>query len=43
MAETSLHGPSTGVSPSDYIAGLTPEQIDQDQKLGIKAIRLFAK
>lgn len=41
MAETSLHGPSTGVSPSDYIAGLTPEQIDQDQKLGIKAIRLF--
>lgn len=28
-------------SPSDFISSLSPEQIDQDQKLGIKAIRLF--
>ncbi|CAH6721068.1 5'-AMP-activated protein kinase subunit gamma [[Candida] jaroonii] len=28
-------------SPVEYIKNLTPEQIDQDQNLGIKAIRLF--
>lgn len=34
-------GPLPGTSPSDYILSLSPEQIDRDQKLGIKAIRLF--
>lgn len=28
-------------SPNEYILLLTPEQIDNDQKIGIKAIRLF--
>lgn len=28
-------------SPNDYILSLSPEQIEHDQKIGIKAIRLF--
>ncbi|RLV96667.1 Nuclear protein SNF4 [Spathaspora sp. JA1] len=28
-------------TPNDYILSLTPEQIEHDQKIGIKAIRLF--
>lgn len=34
----SVAAPNT---PNDYILSLTLEQIDQDQKIGIKAIRLF--
>lgn len=28
-------------APTDYIESLTPEQIDHDQKIGLRAIRLF--
>lgn len=42
MADTSIPAPPS-VTPNDYILSLTPEQIDHDQKLGIKAIRLFLK
>ena len=28
-------------TPNDYILNLSPEQIEHDQKIGIKTIRLF--
>jgi CBS domain-containing protein len=40
MADTAGIVPSLG-TPNDFIMSLSPEQIDHDQKIGIKAIRLF--
>lgn len=33
--------PPSSSTPNDYILSLSDEQIDHDQKIGIKAIRLF--
>lgn len=33
--------PPSAATPNDYILSLSPEQIEHDQKIGIKAIRLF--
>lgn len=40
MAETANYPPSS-YNPNDYILSLTPEQIQHDQKIGLRAIRLF--
>lgn len=41
MAEAENITPPTSATPNDYIESLTPEQVEYDQKIGIKAIRLF--
>lgn len=39
MADVSA--PSPAATPNDYIESLTAEQIEHDQRIGLKAIRLF--
>ncbi|KAI5950251.1 SNF4 [Candida jiufengensis] len=38
---TDIIQPSQNTTPNDYILSLSQSQIDHDQKIGIKAIRLF--
>lgn len=38
---TDVVGGGTSSSPYDYIMSLSPQQIEHDQKIGLKAIRLF--
>ncbi|KAJ8142410.1 hypothetical protein OXX80_003803 [Metschnikowia pulcherrima] len=40
MAHVSVPSPSTA-TPNDYIESLSEEQIEHDQRIGLKAIRLF--
>lgn len=41
MAEAQNLNAPPSATPNDYIESLTPEQVEHDQKIGIKAIRLF--
>ncbi|KAK7679086.1 hypothetical protein QCA50_017845 [Cerrena zonata] len=41
MADTEMAVAPSSSTPNDYIESLSPEQIEHDQKIGIKAIRLF--
>lgn len=38
---TDISAPSPAATPNDYIESLSDEQVEHDQKIGIKAIRLF--
>lgn len=40
MADVNTHVPPTA-TPNDYIESLSAEQIEHDQRIGLKAIRLF--
>lgn len=40
MADVNTHVAPTA-TPNDYIESLSPEQIEHDQRIGLKAIRLF--
>lgn len=41
MADTGIYNSSLANAPNDYIQSLAPEQIEHDQRIGIRAIRLF--
>lgn len=41
MSESKQLGRGVASTPNDFIESLSPEQIDYDQRIGIKAIRLF--